>query len=191
MGSKKKRVVLILWEGPIKGYAVNLLSSQFWRIKHEYQDLEEALQEAYLVFARVRNTYRATVTSQKHFMGLFKSALQNHITNLARKHKHRRSLVYESSLASDEDTAVSVPEVVVTDSQSLSDIVDEAPDDQVRSVLSFFIHTKPEVLRQIGTAWEERGKMKLHGDGFLMEALDVTEGVAERTRDYLRGLKDE
>lgn len=184
------RVPLLVWDGPIKGYAVNFLNTQFWRIAYEYENVDEALQDAYLIFHRIRQRYRGVVKSEPHFMALFQTALSNHVINLSRKLMHRRNLLYESSLL-DTEGGSSLPEMEVLDEKSFRDIIEGTKDEEVRAVLSFFVDAPEHLLCRMSTAWEASGKMKMHGDGFLREALDVTKGVSERTRNYLRGLEDE
>lgn len=184
-----KKVPLLVWEGPIKGFAVNYINVQFWRLQDEYESVDEALQEAYVIFHRIRMRYRGVVDSQAHFMALFKTALCNHVTNVARKSINSRTIRYESSLALNEDTDT-LPEVVTYDEKSFEDILEGAHDAEVRAVLSLFIQSPSDLMQRMSESWGMRGKMKMHGDQFLMEALDVTPGVSKRTRNYLRGLRD-
>lgn len=77
------------WKGPIEGYVVNFLTKNHWKIVRTCPR-EDALQEAYCVFLRVKRKYtgkvargQRRVTEPRHFMALFKTAWYNQFTELA------------------------------------------------------------------------------------------------------------
>lgn len=71
------------WPGAIEGRAVNLVKRHFSRLcaEHEFDDL---MQEAYLVFMRVKARY-PQCDRPEWFMSLFQVSLTNHLLNLGAK----------------------------------------------------------------------------------------------------------
>lgn len=70
------------WEGPVRNWAISYLRQQAWRCD-SIHDLDDLIQDAFLVFDKVKNAY-PRVIEPAHFMSLFKTALRNHITDKAR-----------------------------------------------------------------------------------------------------------
>lgn len=71
------------WQGAIEGHAVNVVRRHFAMLcaEHEFDDL---LQEAYLVYMRVKASYPA-IDKPAWFMSVFSVSLRNHLLNMAAK----------------------------------------------------------------------------------------------------------
>lgn len=70
------------WDTSIRGWAVNFIRKNIWRCDgiHDFDDL---LQDAYLTFMKVVNSY-PRVVEPKHFMALYKTAMANEMTDRSR-----------------------------------------------------------------------------------------------------------
>ncbi len=60
----------------VLGYAMNYLRRHEWRFR-PVMDLDDALQEAYILFAKLSSRYE--FVSASHFMAMFKWALHNEV----------------------------------------------------------------------------------------------------------------
>lgn len=69
------------WKGPIEGYVVNYLTREHWKIARTCPR-DDAMQEAYCVFLRVKRKY-PKLDAPQHFMALFKTAWYRQFTDLA------------------------------------------------------------------------------------------------------------
>jgi|SRR3990167_2456927 len=69
------------WPGAIEGYAVNCIRRFYAQLAAEHE-LEDLLQEAYIVFMRCKARYSSTVDNPRWFMALFQRALSNKLINL-------------------------------------------------------------------------------------------------------------
>lgn len=75
------------WRGAIEGHAVNTVKSFFPKLcaDHEFDDL---MQEAYIVFMKCSERYKATVEmNPAWFMSLFRNSLRNKLINMSAKCK--------------------------------------------------------------------------------------------------------
>lgn len=70
------------FRGPLQGYAVNFLKANLWKLQPLYT-MEDASQEAWLVFDRVARAY--PTVEDRHLMSLYKQALTRHVIDLAKK----------------------------------------------------------------------------------------------------------
>lgn len=77
------------WKGPVEGYVVNFLTKNHWKIARTCPR-EDALQEAYCIFLRIKRRYPELDTPQ-HFMALFKTAWFNQFTDLANLDTRQRA----------------------------------------------------------------------------------------------------
>lgn len=69
------------WEGPIKGWTINFIKRNYWRVASHYE-FEDLLQEAYIKYLQICNAY-PNVMQPAHFMRLYQVALRNHMHDLA------------------------------------------------------------------------------------------------------------
>ena len=79
----------------VRGWIYNTARANMWRVS-SHIDLADLMQDGYLIWVKVTAKY-PNVTSQKHRMGLFKTAFTNHIHDLSKKHS-RLDLVAEADL---------------------------------------------------------------------------------------------
>lgn len=70
------------WNSVIIGWTKQFIRRNLWRVDplHDFDDL---MQDAYLVFLRVKAAY-PRVTEPQHFMSLYKVAMLNELTNKTR-----------------------------------------------------------------------------------------------------------
>ena len=78
------------WQGAIQGHAVNTARKIYPALVAEYE-FEDLLQEAYLVFVKVKGKYPQVDTPQ-WFMSLFSRSLYRHFARLADGCKYTLSL---------------------------------------------------------------------------------------------------
>lgn len=88
--SKKKAPFIPMFEGPIEGWVVNGMRSNYFRVERSMTK-DDYLQQAYLVFLRVSSRYE--VTEPQHLMALFKQAWTNELNDLANKDTRLRAFV--------------------------------------------------------------------------------------------------
>lgn len=86
------------WDETFRGYAINFIKKNSWRCEHIH-DFDDLLQDAYLTFRRVKAAY-PEITEPKHFMALYKAALNNEIIDRARfkRNKSQSEVVLDDDL---------------------------------------------------------------------------------------------
>lgn len=91
-----KRVVVWKpkWEPEIRGWTVNYVSKNKWCYEHT-NDFEDLMQDAFLVFLKVCESYPRCVEAP-HFMALYKTALRNTFFDKSRYLERKRGLIDES-----------------------------------------------------------------------------------------------
>lgn len=94
------------WENEIRGWTINYIAKNKWRYE-AINDFEDLLQDAYLVFLKVAETYPRVVEAP-HFMSLYKTSLTNAFTDKAREYGRKVALIDEAV-----DTATCVETVSV------------------------------------------------------------------------------
>lgn len=80
---------LLPYEGVVEGYSKKYIKENLWRIRkvHEFED---ALQESYIVYDRVRTKYEDVAVNEAHFMALYKASLHNWLMTEVKKSMRRR-----------------------------------------------------------------------------------------------------
>lgn len=75
------------WEGPIAGWTINYIKKNYWKVanSHEFDDL---IQECQIKFILCKRKY-PDVTTPKHFMSLYKSAVTRLFHSLSSKEMAR------------------------------------------------------------------------------------------------------
>jgi hypothetical protein len=125
------------FEGPIEGWVVNGMKANYFRVENTHSR-EEYLQEAYLVFLRVKRKYEGKVEEPKHFMSLFKRAWTNELNDLATKATNARMLVAMPMLRSDDGDELEYEPMGELDNEGfLAVLVRQAPR-EVSMVLNLF-----------------------------------------------------
>jgi len=154
---------------------------------------DDAYQEAYVKFLELRIKYESHVDSPRWFMALYKTALANRITDFANQsNRYRRQVCftdlgdtmaldgqlvpYQELLLGEEDTA------------GLFELKLEAAPAEVRQVLTFLAHSRPDMSEAIAETWIDNGKRKEDGNQFLCRLLGYDHrevDLVERVIDYL------
>lgn len=150
---------------------------------------EDAYQEAFLKFLEVANKYEGVVDNPRWFMGLYKRALANRITDLANTTNRMRRLVCFSEIQA-EDDLVPYEEKLLggEDTANLEILLDEAPE-HVRQVLTLLTNKDTAMLGVIAQSWERQGKRKMDGNELLCKLLghDFRKvDLVQATKDYLK-----
>ena len=81
------------WEPEIRGWSFNYIQKNKWRYEHT-NDIEDLMQDAYLMFLRVSDSYPRVVDAP-HFMALFKTSLRNMLADKAREYERKLHLIDE------------------------------------------------------------------------------------------------
>ncbi len=84
------------WTDEVLGYATKYLARHAWRVKPQ-MELDDMLQEAYILFMRLVERYDFATPS--HFMAMWKRCLHNEVNNWAgRRTKMRHEYVSDKML---------------------------------------------------------------------------------------------
>lgn len=148
------------FKGPIQGYVVNYVKRHFWRVEatQEHRDL---MQDAYVVFMRVKAKYPALDTPQ-HFMALFKVAWHNHFTDLANADTQSR-LMSAVSLHADESDEMAFDVIGDHDNDgALAVMLAQAPA-EITSVINLFLSAPQELLELALGSWSGQDRRKRAG----------------------------
>lgn len=176
------------FEGPIEGWVVNGMRANYFRVENTHSR-EEYLQEAYLVFLRVKGKYEGKVTEPKHFMSLFKRAWTNELNDLATKATHVRRFVQMPMLRSDDGDEAEYEPVGELDNEGfLAVLVRQAPR-EVSMVLNLFANAPQELLELALSSWRGKDRRYSHGGSepiCRLLGLDPNLDVMQRVEDYLR-----
>lgn len=144
------------WKGPVEGYVVNYLSRHHWKIARSCPR-EDAMQEAYCVFLRVKRKY-PNLDAPQHFMALFKTAWANHFTDLANVDTEQR---VEGPMPLDLE-GHEIEQVGESDNDGmLALMIRQAPRD-VMLVLTLMLNAPQELL---DAALGNRGRDRRYKDG--------------------------
>lgn len=174
--------------GPIEGYVVNGMKANYFRVERSLTR-EEYLQEAYLVFLRVKAKYEGKVEEPKHFMALFKRAWANELNDLATRDTHNRIFVAMPTRRGDDgDEAMEVEPVGELDNDGLlATMIRQAPQ-EVALVLRLFLSAPQEVLELALQSWRGTGRRRRANGGSericKLLGLDPSMDVMQRVEDY-------
>ena len=78
------------WGGAFEGWARGFVKRNLWRVAHRLGGPEDALQECAIVFIRCKKLYEGKVLEPKHFMALFKIAVQREFHTLSERDSSAR-----------------------------------------------------------------------------------------------------
>lgn len=81
------------WDYPLEGWTYKFIQENKWRLEHT-NDVEDLMQDAYLIFERVRETY-PFVTQPQHFMSLYKTSFRNYVHDKSRELTRKKALIDE------------------------------------------------------------------------------------------------
>ena len=169
------------FKGPIEGYVVNSLKTNYWRIA-ETHTREDAMQEAWVVFMRCCARYPIIDTPQ-NFMSLFKRAWINQLNDLANATTRHRALIPE---AEDESgNKIHEPVGETENAGYLTVLVHQAPR-EVLMVLNLFLNAPTELLELAAKAWSAGGHRNVDGNAMLARLLgtDPKADLIGKVRDH-------
>ena len=174
-----------MWTGPLEGYVKNHLHKNYWKVEShmEYQD---TLQEAYLLFLKLKEKY-STVETPQHFMALYKTSWANKFTDFANTDTALRQLecLYPQS-----------DELTVHESESFNDHASETDNDgmlavmieqaptEIKLVLDLFLKTPIEVLEQLTHIFEDRKHPADFNNKHLCKILGLESGTDIKEKIY-------
>lgn len=87
------------FDGPIKGWAVNYINKNIWRVE-QHLGFDDLLQDAFEYFLICKNRY-STAKNAKHFMSLFQTCFRNHFHDLARSRERNMGVLSQDILFTD------------------------------------------------------------------------------------------
>ena len=151
---------------------------------------DDAYQEAYLKFLELQQKY-PKVDSPQHFMGLYKTALANRMTDFSKSATRIRradNFTDLEMLRGEDNEVIPYQETLVGDSdlQALFEIkLDEVPS-VVRQVLNLMVNSRPDMLEAMSDSWFDQGKRKDGGNQFLCRLL----GYDHRKTDAVEQVVD-
>lgn len=185
--AKKAPAFVPTFEGPIEGYVVNSLRTNFFRVERS-MTREDYMQEAYLVFLRVRDKYAAEVTEPAHMMALFKRAWFNELNDLANRDTALRALVSAEQSQPDGGAVNLVEETVgeLRNEGELAVLLAQAPR-EVSMVLNLFLSASPEMLQRCLKDWNGKDRRCKAGGSATINrllGLDPDIDVMQRVEDY-------
>lgn len=150
------------FNGPIEGYVVNQLRSNFWRVERS-MEREDVLQEAYIVFLRVQAKY-PDVEMGPHFMALFKIAWHNQFTEFTNEDTKLRALVaMPTHRGEDGDDGAEVEQLGSLDMDGALGVAIEQAPSEVKAVLNLFLNAPTEILETALRGWNGRNKKERTG----------------------------
>lgn len=178
------------FKGPIEGWVVNFLTKNLWRVSRT-MDRDDCMQEAQLVFLRVKRTY-PNVTDAPHFMALFKTSWTRRFDDLSCEDSDIRSseLHYEHQADDQDGDARAAVEFVgdVQNEGELRVMLRQAPR-EVTMVLNLLLKAPQEMLDVLLGGWKGRDKrMKGGGSEHINRLLGLPEqqDTLQRVQDYFR-----
>lgn len=181
----RKQIYIPRYEGPIQGYILNFLRSNYWRVSAT-MEFEDCTQEAYWLFLRLSRKYEFTDTPQ-HFMSLFKISWIHHFNDLSTMDsKLRQMIAYGYSSSDDEspDYEALVDKMVgdMDTSGHLYQLIMQAPQD-IKVVLSFILHAPDTLVHTVCESWVGSNRRRRLGNDLLCKLLGFPKGS-----DLLGGL---
>lgn len=144
---RRKRSLRKLWPGVAEGYAINQMRANLWRM-HGRESLSDLVHEAWLIYQKVHSRYAKETDSPKWLMALFAVALQNRITDLARKTRRSSCEVGDDELA---DVAASDRFEPIDSVVELVTAIENAPS-EIRAALLVLLNAPDELLEVIQAA---------------------------------------
>lgn len=168
------------WKGEVEGYLTNFLAKNMWRIARTL-DHEEAMQEGWLVFAKVRDRYcgpkaERVLSQGAHFMALFKTSWQRRFDDLAKTDTKYRAVVGDYEPSSDAAGELENDGYLAT-------LLRQAPE-EVRVVLTMFLGAPQELLALALAHW--RPGMRADPTINAMLGRDEDDELMGRVVDYFQ-----
>lgn len=154
------------YKGPIEGYAVKSTLPNLWKLQPYIEDMDEAMQEAWLTFDKCAKRYPDLDTPQ-HFMAIYKRAWANRMNDMADKATLLRDrFVTPNTWKQDSEfntvtlTYERMREQIVGEESNdgiLAVLLEQAPR-EVRTVLNLMLNAPQEILDVLLADWRGDGK---------------------------------
>lgn len=80
-----------VWDGYVRNWTVGFIKKNLWRCD-KVTDFDDLLQDAYLIFVRIRERY-PRVVEPRHFMALFRTTMSNEMCNISRRQQQREMAI--------------------------------------------------------------------------------------------------
>lgn len=166
-----------VFDGPIKGYLVNEMTRNLWRVSATMTE-EDFLQEGYLVYMKCAKYYPDA--EPKHFMSLYKTALERRIVDLANLDTRNRTASTTDETGTERDVAGDLE-----NDGYLRVLVKQAPAEVVQ-VLTLFLNAPSELLQMAMTSWRRDGHLEAGGNRQVAQWLGMppTAKPLDAVRDY-------
>ncbi len=132
------------WEGAIRWWTIGFIKKNSWRCDR-INDPDDLLQDAYLTYAKIVKRY-PRVIEPKHFMALYKVALQNEMWDRARTQQRKSQAIADIAVDAAEYGAERIGDL--TNNGYLQALIAEAPD-EVKFALAI-------LTSEDATIWEEK-----------------------------------
>lgn len=147
-------------------------------------DLDDARQEAQIVFLNVKRTYQGKVDNPAWFMALYKRSLAGHFHDLATRDTRQRHTCNVSDMQHDDDDAPA-PEAVgdTCNTGELLVHVSRAPA-EIKQVLSLLFNAPTEIVEFVCSGWGQSSQR----DATTSEKLCKFLGIPPQ-RDLLKRVK--
>jgi hypothetical protein len=176
-----------VFKGPIEGFVMNQLKSDYWRVAATLSWLE-AMQEAHVVFLRCCKRFPADEArdTPQAFMALFKTAWRNQFNDLSNYDSKHRVCVH---MPVRDETGEEVEFLGVVDNDGMLAIMIEQAPSEVRMVLSVMVNAPAELLELAFKAWTSSGKRRAGSSKHLAAMLGLDPGVdaIRLVEDYFNG----
>lgn len=175
------------FKGPIEGWVVNHMTKNYWKVAAT-QERADVMQEAYLVFLKVRKHY-PSIEAPQHFMALFKRSWSNHFTDLANEDTARRVEVEHARTYYEDGGGTEVEYQGDLDNDgTLAILLREAPT-EVTMVLNLFLSAPQELLELALSSWKG-GDRRCRAGGSKkicqMLGLPQDQDVMQEVEDYFK-----
>lgn len=182
------------WKGALEGYTVKVLNRNFWRFS-DVMEFDDAYQEAYVKFLELCSKYKGKINSAKWFMSLYKTSLNNRVTDFANhsdRMKRQVSFTALGDIISPDGELLSYQEALPGSTDLERELqfqlkLEQAPP-EIRQVLVLLVRSRPDMLAAISDSWTDRGKRMEGGNQFLCNMLGYdakTTDLEGAVRQYL------
>lgn len=147
--------------------------------------MDDAMQEARIVFLRCARKYANEVDNAAWFMSLYKRSLSARFADLATSDTRYRSTGALMSDLYDDDAQPVEPIGELCNEGELAVMVERAPS-EVREVLALLLNAPTEILELASLAWRSRGRKSAFGNAMLNRLLgrDPAHPTLEAVREY-------
>lgn len=193
---RRRRIVLAtpskfeaVWEGVFEGYTAKYLRANLWRVSRTC-DMEDAMQEARIVFLRCSCKYKDSVDNAAWFMSIYKRSLAARFSDLSTKDTRYRQVAVLHNVQEDEEGgALPLQDTVgeVANAGELCVALRQAPSEVVE-VLTLLLGAPAELLELAADAWRSGGKRGAFGNSMLNRLLgrEPSHQSLEQVQEYFK-----